>query len=95
MKELCPTIILTQPSPVNNPFHPVPVHNAQAVIESILYLLLAKDNNNLLSPNPDDPLPPPPSEVTIVADIDTGHVCQNAHKNLCIGPNHVLCRSIY
>jgi hypothetical protein len=55
MKGLYPTI-LTQPSPVNNRFYPVPVHNAQAMIESLLYLSLANDDNNLLSPNLDNPL---------------------------------------
>jgi hypothetical protein len=69
MKGLCPTV-LTQPSPLNNCFYRVPVHNAQAMIESLLYSSLAKDNNNLLFPNPDDPLAPPP----YIADIDTGDV---------------------
>jgi hypothetical protein len=71
MKGLYPTV-LTQPSPLNNRFYPVPVHNAQAMIESLLYSSLAKDNNNLLFPNPDDPLAPPPSVVQNIADIDTG-----------------------
>jgi hypothetical protein len=35
MKGLYPTV-LTQPTPFNNPFYPVPVHNAQAMIESLL-----------------------------------------------------------
>jgi hypothetical protein len=48
MKGLYPTI-LTQPSPVNNRFYPVPVHNSQAMlVESLLYLMLAKDDSNLL-----------------------------------------------
>jgi hypothetical protein len=63
MKGLYPTIF-TQPSPVNNRFYPVPVHNAQAMIESLLYLLFAKDDNNLIFPNPDDPLTPSLIEVT-------------------------------
>ena len=73
MKGLYPTI-LTQPSPINNRFYAVPVHNAQARIESLLYSSLAMDDNNLLFPNPDDPLTPPPPEVTNIADIDTGRV---------------------
>jgi hypothetical protein len=36
MKGLYPTI-LTQPNPTNNQYYPVPVHNAQAMIESLLY----------------------------------------------------------
>jgi hypothetical protein len=50
MKGLYPTV-MTQPSPVNNHFYPVPVHNAQAMIESLLPLSLAKDDKNLLFPN--------------------------------------------
>jgi hypothetical protein len=45
MKGLYPTV-LTQPSPLNNHFYPVPVHNAQAMIESLLYSFV-KDKNNL------------------------------------------------
>ncbi len=90
MKGLYPTV-LTQPSPLNNRFYPVPVHNAQAMIESLLYSSLAKDDNNLLFPNPDDPLAPPPAEVQNIADIDTGTVYRNAYKNLCTRPNHVIC----
>jgi hypothetical protein len=58
MKGLYPTV-LTQPSPLNNRFYPVPVHNAQAMIESLLYSSLVKDYNNPLFPNPDDPIAPP------------------------------------
>jgi hypothetical protein len=90
MKGLYPTI-LTQPSPMNNRFYPVPVHNAQTMIESLLYSSLAMDDNNLLFPNPDDPLAPPPTEVTTIADIDTGRVYRNAYNNLCNRPNHILC----
>jgi hypothetical protein len=73
MKGLYPTV-LTQPSPLNNRFYTVPVHNAQAMIESLLYSSLAKDDNNLLFPDPDDPLAPPTSVVQNIADIDTGNV---------------------
>jgi hypothetical protein len=91
MKGLYPTV-LTQPSPFNNRFYPVPVHNAQAMIESLLYSSLAKDDTNLLFPNPDDPLAPPPPVVQHIADIDTGDVYyRNAHKNLCTRPNQVVC----
>jgi hypothetical protein len=61
------------------------------MIESLLYLSLAKDDNNLLFPNPDDPLAPPPSVVQNIADIDTGDVYRTAHKNLCTRPNQVTC----
>jgi hypothetical protein len=90
MKGLYPTV-LTQPSPLSNRFYPIPVHNAQAMIESLLYLSLAKDDNNLLFPNADDPLAPPPSVVQNIADIDTGDVYRNAHKNLRTCPNQAVC----
>jgi hypothetical protein len=90
MKGLYPTV-LTQPSPLNNRFYPVPVHNAQAMIESLLYLSLVKDHNNLLFPNPDDPLAPPPPVVQNIADIDTGDVHRNPHKNICTRPNQAVC----
>jgi hypothetical protein len=61
------------------------------MIESLLYLSLAKDNNNLLFPNPDDPLAPPPSVVQNIADIGTGDVYWTAYKNLCTRPNQVIC----
>jgi hypothetical protein len=90
MKGLYSTV-LTQPSPLNNCFYPVPVHNALAMIEFLLYWSLAKDDNNLLFPNPDDPLAPPPSVVQNIADIDTSYVYQTAHKNLCTRPNQFVC----
>jgi hypothetical protein len=49
MKGLYPTV-LTQPSPLNSRFYPVPVHNAQAMSESLLYLSLAKDDNTSTDP---------------------------------------------
>jgi hypothetical protein len=90
MKGLYPTI-LTQPSPINNQYYPVSVHNPQAMIESLSYSSLAQDKSNLLYPNPNDPMDPPPAEVTMIADIDTGRSNQNAYKTLCRRPNHVLC----
>jgi hypothetical protein len=90
MKRLYPTV-LTQPSPLNNRFYPVPVHNAHAMIESLLYSSLAKDDTNLLFPNPNDPLAPPPSVVQNIADIDNSDVYRTAYKNLCTRPNPVIC----
>jgi hypothetical protein len=90
MQRLYPTI-LTQASPINHRFYPVPVHDARAMIESLLYSSLANDDSNLLFPNPEDPLAPPPTEVTSIADIDTGRVYRNAYNTLCHRPNHLLC----
>jgi hypothetical protein len=53
------------------------------MIESLLYLSLAKDDSNLLFP--------PPSVVQNIADIDTGDVYWTAHKNLCTHPDQVIC----
>jgi hypothetical protein len=85
---------LTQPSPLNNRFCSIPVHYAQAMIESLLYLSLAKNDNNLPFPNPDDLLAPPPPVVQNIADIDTRDVYRNAYNNLCIRPNQVVCEII-
>jgi hypothetical protein len=90
MKGLYPTV-LTQPSLLNNRFYPIPFQNAQAMIESLLYSSLAKDDINLLFPNPDDPLAPPLSVVQKIADIDTGYVYRTAYKNLCTRSNQVIC----
>ena len=49
------------------------------MIESLLlYSPLPKDDSNLLFPNPDDPLAPPLSVVTMIADIFTGRAYRNA-----------------
>jgi hypothetical protein len=61
------------------------------MIESLLYLSLAKDDNNLHFSNPDDPLAPPPSVVKNIADIDTGNIYLTAYKNLFTLPNQVIC----
>jgi hypothetical protein len=37
MKGLYPTVLTQPPSPLNNCFYPIPVHNAQAIIKSLLY----------------------------------------------------------
>ncbi len=71
--------------------YPCVVHDARAMIESLLYSELAKDDRNLLFPNPDDPLAPPPENITNYADIDTGRVYRRAYKETCTGPKDVLC----
>jgi hypothetical protein len=65
------------------------------MIESLLYLSLAKNDNNLPFPNPDDLLAPPPPVVQNIADIDTRDVYRNAYNNLCIRPNQVVCEIIF
>jgi hypothetical protein len=61
------------------------------MIELLLYSSLAKDDNNLLFPNPDNPLAPPPPEVQNIANINTGDVYRNSHKNLYTRPNQGVC----
>ena len=58
--------------------YPCVVHDARAMIESLLYSKLAQDDSNLLFPNPDDPLAPPPKTISHLADIDTGCVYHRA-----------------
>jgi hypothetical protein len=89
MKGLYPTV-LTQPSPLNNRFYPVPVYNAQAMIKSLLYSSFAKDDNNLLFPKPDDPLAPPPSVVQNIANINTGDVYAPAPIKSYVGLSATL-----
>jgi hypothetical protein len=67
------------------------VHDPRAMIESLLYLEIAKDDRNLLFLNLDDPLAPPPESISHYADIDTGRVYRRAYKETCAGPKDVLC----
>jgi hypothetical protein len=63
------------------------------MIESLLYSPLANDDRNLLFPNPEDPLAPPPIEVANIADIDTLVMCIPEclqEQSTCNHPNHVL-----
>ncbi len=51
-----------------------------------------EDDSNLLFPDLNDPLAPPPLTVNTLADIDTGRIYRGAYDLLCRGrPNHVLC----
>jgi hypothetical protein len=43
------------------------------------------DDTNLLFPNLEDPLAPPPTIVHTLADIDTGRSYRNAYNLLCRG----------
>jgi hypothetical protein len=48
------------------------VHNAKAMIESLLYSPLMDKDDNMLFPNPDNPLEGPPPLSDKLADVDTG-----------------------
>ena len=66
------------------------------MIHSLLTSPLMEDDSNLLFPNLDDPLaPPPPDVVHMLADIDTGRSYGKAYDLLCHGfPRHILCGTI-
>jgi hypothetical protein len=80
----------TQPSP-DGRVYPVVVHDAKAMIESLLYSPLMDDMSNLLFPNPENPLEGPPPMSDILADVDTGRAYRRAHTLLCTEPHHLLC----
>jgi hypothetical protein len=79
-----------QPSP-DGRVYPVVVHDAKAMIESLLYSPLMDNDDNLLFPNPENPLEGPPPLSDILADVDTGKAYRRAHSLLCKEPNHLLC----
>jgi hypothetical protein len=55
-----------------------------------------EDDDNLLFPNFEDPLAPPPAVVHKFADIDTGRSYRNAYNLLCCGlPKHIICGIIF
>jgi hypothetical protein len=71
---------------------PLVIHRAKAMIQSLLTSPLMEDSTNLLFPNLDDPLAPPPDVVETLADIDTGRSYRRAYDLLCRGrPKHILC----
>jgi hypothetical protein len=62
------------------------------MIHPLLTSPLMEDSDNLLFPNLEDPLAPPPTVVHTLADIDTGCSYRNAYNLLCRGkPKHILC----
>ena len=68
------------------------MHRAKSMIHSLLASPLMDDDTNLLFPNLDDPLAPPPEVVHTLADIDTGRSYRQAYDLLCRGrPRHILC----
>jgi hypothetical protein len=67
------------------------VHDAKAMIESLLYSPLMDDDANLLFPNLDNPLEGVPPFSDMLADVDTGKAYCHAHSLLCTQPHHLLC----
>jgi hypothetical protein len=80
----------SQPSP-DGRVYPVVVHDAKAMIESLLYSPLMDNKDNLLFPNPSNPLEGPSPFSDVLADVDTGNAYRRAHRLLCTEPHHLLC----
>jgi hypothetical protein len=80
----------TRPSP-DGQVYPVVVHDAKAMIESLLYSPLMDNNKNLLFPNPKNPLEGPPPLSDMLAYVDTGKAYRQAYSLLCKQPNHLFC----
>ena len=87
MEKLFPT---TLTKTVHGRSYPVVVHDAQAMVQSLLYSGLMQESN-MLFPNLNDPLAPPLAIQPTVGDIMTGRAFYKAHKLLCMEPNHILC----
>jgi hypothetical protein len=61
------------------------------MIELLLYSPLMDDTDNLLFPNPENPLKGPLPMSDYLANVDTGRAYQQAHTLLCMEPHHLLC----
>ena len=58
---------------------PIVTDQAQALIHSLLTSSLMDDDSNLLFPDLNNPLAPPPLEINTLADIDTGRIYRCAY----------------
>jgi hypothetical protein len=75
---------------MNGRSYPVVLHDAEVMVQSLLKSSLMVEEN-MLFPDMDSPLAPPPPTVETIADVDTGQVFRSAHGHLCTGPNDVMC----
>jgi hypothetical protein len=75
---------------MNGRTYPVVLHDAEVMVQSLLKSSLMVEEN-MLFPDMDNPLAPPPPTVETIADADTGQVFHSAHGHLCTRPNDVLC----
>jgi hypothetical protein len=87
LEKLYPTTLRKH---INGPTYPVTLHDAEVMVQSLLKSSLMVEEN-MLFPDMDNPLAPPPPTVETIADVDTGQVFRSAHGHLCTRPNDVLC----
>jgi hypothetical protein len=87
LEKLYPTTLTKH---MNGRTYPVVLHDAEVMVQSLLKSSLMVEEN-MLFPDIDNPLAPPPPTVETIADVDTGQVFRSAHGHLCTGPNDVLC----
>ncbi len=87
LEKLYPTTLTKH---MNGRSYPVVLHDAEVMVQSLLKSSLMVEEN-MLFPDMDNPLAPPPARVETIADVDTGQVFRSAHGHLCTRPDHVLC----
>jgi hypothetical protein len=88
LEKLFPTTLTKH---MNGRTCPVVLHDAEVMVQLLLKSSLMVEEN-MLFPDMDNPLaPPPPTAETIIADVDTGQVFRSAHGHLSTLPNDVLC----
>ena len=70
--------------------YPVVQHDCEVMIKSILFSSLMVEEN-MLFVDPNNSLASPPLVSGTLGDIVTGGAYGQAHRWLCIQPNHMLC----
>jgi hypothetical protein len=87
LEKLYPTTLTKH---MNGRTYPVVLHDAEVILQSLLKSSLMVEEN-MLFPDMDNPLAPPPPTVETIANVSTGQVFCSAHGHLCTGPNDVMC----
>ena len=77
------------------PFCDVVVHDALSMIHSLLRDPRLMQDDNLLFPDPTNPLAAPDGDPEWIADIDTGRAYKEAHTAMCTKPGDLLCPIIF
>jgi len=73
--------------PSSNSKANVIVHDTEASIQSLLTNPRRKDEDYLF--HNDDPFSPPPADLNVIRDLNTGTAFLETHKKLCVRPNDV------